>query len=116
MVPSRLVSNVLIMSINTDKIFKYPFARQTIYCINKWKNRLSELCEPVVDNIIRICTDSITLKNYNEESVKKTFKIGKNLKEFKIELDGRCKIENNRIKYWSKDTNEYLNKKDFKKL
>ena len=116
MVPSRLVSNVLIMSINTDKIFKYPFARQTIYCINKWKNRLSELCEPVVDNIIRICTDSITLKNYNEESVKKTFKIGKDLKTFKIEMEGRCKIENNRIKYWSKDANKYLNKKELKGL
>lgn len=114
MIPGRSIDNVIIMSINTDKIFKYPFARQTIFCINKWKNRLSELCEPVIDNIIRICTDSITLKNYNEELVKKTFKIGKNLKEFKIEMDGRCKIENNCIKYWSKDANKYLNKKELK--
>jgi hypothetical protein len=31
-------------------------------------------------------------------------------------MEGRCKIENNRIKYWSKDANKYLNKKELKGL
>ena len=69
-VPGRVLGNHLIDSVNMSNIFKYPFCRQTIFCVAKWKVRMSKLCEPVNDDIVRICTDSITLKNQNEESLK----------------------------------------------
>lgn len=62
MIPSRVRGNHLLETFNMDRIFKYPFARNTIFCVNKFRVRLSELCEPVKDDILRICTDSITMK------------------------------------------------------
>ena len=116
-IPGKVEGNHNIEAINMEQIFKYPFARQTIFTVNKWRNRLSELCEPVKDDIVRICTDSITLNgNHNEDTVKKFFKIGTNLKEFKIEMCGRCKIENSHIKYWNENENKYMTKKELKNI
>jgi hypothetical protein len=115
-IPSHTDGNFIIDSLDMDKIFKYCFARQTVFAVNKFRVRLSELCEPVNDDILRICTDSITLKNHNEDSVKTKFRIGNTLKTFKVEMEGKCKIENSRITYWHDEENKYCTKKELKEL
>ena len=84
----------------TDKkiFFKYPFARITIFAVAKLKAHLQKQIDKCVENVVYSNTDSICI-NADKEFIKKTFNIGSELGQFKIEYNhcGHLKIENKRL-------------------
>lgn len=88
-----------IMYLPKKSHFKYSFARQTIFCVNKMKIYLQKLIKEHEPYVVRCHTDSLTLSN---EDPIKSFAIGKGLSQWKYENDkcGTCKISKGRI-YWN---------------
>ncbi len=96
-----------VLYMDKNRHFMYPFARQTICCVNKMKLYLQKLIIKYEANVVYCHTDSLIL---NDENIIKEFKIGKGLSQWKKETEGECNINNGKVTWKNKD-GDYVNKK-----